>query len=300
MKIIFASLVLIFAVWVFLFDIRITASDRFMNVLYALNLQSSPMPEPTADNLTAQVAPAEGYTVDIDWGDTGKKLVEAGGIDMEKYRNIYSDGAQAELLSYLTDTKNEGITITPETAYFWVNTLWALGLTQKSAVLEEGIMGTEYEDTVGSFASTGGWTLGQKDGVSLYSSSVIIPLTDEQQQIVDSISQNIYRPCCGNPTSFPDCNHGMAILALVELMVSQGFSQEEIYQASLAFNSYWFTTTYVDLAYYFQTQEGIMWGDVDPKRILSKEYSSGQGYASIKKQIGSIPGAPQVGASCGA
>jgi len=253
-----------------------------------------------ASSLTKKVVPPEGRTVNINWGDTGTKLVEAGGIDLSKYRENYSDPQYAELLKYLTENKNGPITITPQNAYFWVNTLWALGLTQQSDVLSKGIMGTEYKDRLGNFASTGGWTLGSKDAVSLYSSSKIIPLTQKQQDLVTKVSANIYRPCCGNPTSFPDCNHGMAILGLLELMASQGATEEEMYQASLAFNSYWFASTYIDLAYYFQTEKNVSWDKVDPKLALSAEYSSAAGYQEIKKQIGNIPGAENVGASCGA
>lgn len=298
--VVLSAVVFIIFVGIQIIDIRVTPNARFLSLLQTLTLRPVPIPEPTAENLTAAVAPESGYTVSIVWGDTGKKLIQAGGIDMEKYVGVYTDEAQKKLLTYLTDTKKDGITINKDTAYFWVNTLWALGLTQKSDVLEKGIMGTKYEKDIGSFASTGGWTLGKRDAVSLYSSADIIPLTEKQQAVVDAISQHVYRPCCGNPTSFPDCNHGMAILGLIELMVSQGFSEGEIYKAALAFNSYWFTSTYVDLAYYFQTKEGIVWSDVDAKRVLSAEFSSAPGYSAIKKQIGTVPGAPQIGASCGA
>lgn len=260
----------------------------------------APTPAPSAENLLPQVAPEQGYKVNIKWGDIGQKLVESGAIDIEKYNQNYSDSSYNDLLRYLTESKDDGITVDRENSYFWVNTLWALGLAQKSDVLEKGVMGTDYKDKIGNFASTGGWTLGSKDAVSLYSSEDIIPLTQEQQDKVTKISENIYRPCCGNPTSFPDCNHGMAILGLIEIMVSQGFSEDEIYKASLAFNSYWFTTTYVDLAYYFQTTKGVTWDKVDPKEVLSAKYSSGQGYAKIKEEIGNIPGSKNVGASCGA
>ena len=253
----------------------------------------------TAGILPDEVMPQAGYRVAIRWGEVGKKLVAAGGIDLAKYRKNYQGEREQELLTYLTSEKEEGITINSENAYFWVNTLWALGLTQKSDVLDKGVMGAD-RSKLGNYASTGGWTLGAKDAVALFSSAEIIPLTSEQNQMVKQISDGIYRPCCGNPTSFPDCNHGMAILGLVELMVSQGFSEEEIYQAALKFNSYWFGDTYIDLAYYFRTKEGKTWDQVDPKVVLSAQYSSGQGYAAIKKQIGTIPGKPQRGGSCGA
>lgn len=253
-----------------------------------------------ANTLSKEVVPAEGYTVNVRWGDTGIKLVGAGAVDLSKFRKNYTPSQYKDLLSFLTEVKEEGITITRDNSYFWVNTLWALGLTQQSDVLTRGVMGSEYGGEVGNFASTGGWTLGKKDAVSLFSSSDIIPLTQEQQDLVTRVSGNIYRPCCGNPTSFPDCNHGMAILGLLELMASQGATEEEMYQASLAFNSYWFTTTYVDLAYYFKTEKGLSWDEVDPKEVLSEKFSSAQGYQAIKRQIGNIPGTNNTGASCGA
>lgn len=255
---------------------------------------------PSAEQLAAAVIPEGGYTVDITWGDTGKKLVQAGGVDMEKYRENYSDPKYQDLLGYLTGPKDAGITITRDNAYFWVNTLWALGLTQKSDVLEEGIMGTQYKDELGNFASTGGWTLGTKDAVTLYSSTPIIALSKDQQALVTKISEGVYRPCCGNPTSFPDCNHGMAALGLIELMASQDFSEREIYDAVLAFNSYWFSQTYMELAYYFATQENTDWENVDPRRVLSADFSSAAGYGEVKKKIGNVPGLTQSGGSCGA
>ncbi|MGW8195558.1 MAG: hypothetical protein ACWGOX_14975, partial [Desulforhopalus sp.] len=42
-------------------------------------------------NLTETVIPQKGYTISLIWGDTGTKLVAAGGIDMEKYiKNYFS------------------------------------------------------------------------------------------------------------------------------------------------------------------------------------------------------------------
>lgn len=295
-----AALVLVLAVWGFLFDVKLEPSSRVGKLIGLLRPTPSPSPQPSIEFLTGEVIPKEGFTVNVKWGDTGVKLVKAGGIDMNKYEKNYTEPKYKELLSYLTDVQDRGITINQENAYFWVNTLWALGLTQKSDVLDKGVMGTKYKKDLGNFASTAGWTLGAKNSVKLYSSANIIPLTGQQQALVEKISAGIYRPCCGNPTSFPDCNHGMAILGLIELMASQGVSEDEIYKAALAFNSYWFPQTYIDLAYYFQTKENTPWQNVDPKRILSAQFSSAQGYQAIKQQIENVPGAPKSGGSCGA
>ena len=261
---------------------------------------SSANSQTTVNDLMALVAPHEGYTVKISWGDTGKELVSAGGIDLQKYTQNYTSEKDKQLLAYLTESNMDTITINRENAYFWVNTLWALGLTDQSNVLTDGVMGTEYKNDVGGFASTGGWTLGVKPGKDLFASSEIIPLTSEQEEQVMRVAENVYRPCCGNSVAFPDCNHGMAILGLLSLMARDGYSDEEMYEAALAFNSYWFTSTYVDLAYYFQTKENTSWGKVDPKRALSADFSSAMGYQKIKQQIGTIPGTQTGGASCGA
>ncbi len=285
----------------FIFDVDVSPSGRFQSLLgREAKPTARPDSELTAAGLAAAVVPEEGYTVEVKWGDTGRELVAAGGIDLEKYRANYSDEKYEELLTYLTEDKNKGITITQDNAYFWVNTLWALGLTQKSDVLDKGVMGTKYKERLGNFASTGGWTLGARPAVELYSSADIIPLSAERQRLVEKISANVYRPCCGNSTAFPDCNHGMAALGLIELMAAQGFEEEEIYEAALAFNSYWFTQTYVDLAYYFEKEKGISWADVDAREVLGSRYSSAQGYRQIKQAMEPVPGQRSSGASCGA
>jgi len=303
-------LILLFATLAFSYlflqtvNIQITPGP-ILQKLYPHSITSSTYPQTTPnqknyDFYLNQVAPKTGYTLKIKWGNIGKKLVSSGAIDLKKFQRNYADPQYQELLTYLTQTKNKPITITPDNAYFWVNTLWAMGLVQKSDVLGKGIMNNEYKKQLGNFASTGGWTLGSKKATLLYNSTNIVHLTPKQQVLVKRIADNIYRPCCGNPTSFPDCNHGMAILGLLEIMASQGASEKEMYQAALAFNSYWFANTYADLAYYFDTKQNTSWDKIDPKTILSAQYSSALGYQKIKKQIGTIPGAKSQGGSCGA
>ena len=113
-----------------------------------------------------------------------------------------------------------------------------------------------------------------------YGKHALIRLTPAQQKFVDEVSQNIYRPCCDNSTHFPDCNHGMAMLGLLELMASQGKSESEMYKAALTMNSYWFPQQYQTIAAYFASN-GTRWRDVSPKEILGKAYSSASGYGRI-------------------
>lgn len=294
---------LVFAVTAGLLVLVFSAKVKVDNIKpQAAPVQSTPKKAGVSENqlkeLAEAVTPAAGVEVEITWGKIGKKLVSAGAIDLEKYEKNYSAPQFAGLMDYLTDDKKESIVINKNNSYFWVNTLWALGLAQKSAVLTE--TKANYPKDIGNLAGTGGWTLGAKDAMVIYNTSEIIPLTPEQQEKVKEMSKNIFRPCCDNPTSFPDCNHGMAALGLLEIMVSQNFTEEEIYRAVLAFNSYWFSQAYTELAYYFQKNLNTEWKDVDAKRVLSAEFSSLSGSKKTKERIGNLPSLGGAGGACGA
>jgi hypothetical protein len=177
--------------------------------------------------------------------------------------------------------------------------LWAFGLANKNDILEQGEMTDEkYGGDASKFASTGGWTLAKGDVMNHYSKHRYLTLSNEQQALVDKVSSGIYRPCCGNSTHFPDCNHGMAMLGLLELMAANGVSEQEMYNVALKVNSYWFPQTYIELATYFKEQ-GQEWDEVDSKLALSSEYSSGQGYQATRQKIKSLPAPPQGGRGCG-
>ncbi|MBI5356622.1 hypothetical protein HZB78_03340 [Candidatus Collierbacteria bacterium] len=257
-------------------------------------------PELLVKEATAQVLPSGGYVTSLKWGDIGKKLVDSGAIDAEKFKQIHKSDIDGRAdLDILNGNSNKPIAINENNSRLVVNLLWALGLINKSKVLDEGPMVSD-RSKLGNFASTGGWTLGKKTAVELYSSQEIIPLTPQQQEMVKKIAENVYRPCCGNATAFPDCNHGMAALAYIELAVSAGLSEKQIYKDILALNSFWFPDTYVEMAVYFQKQQGISWDKVDPRVALSKDYSSAQGAARINQAIQGVPGIQSRGGSCGA
>ena len=146
------------------------------------------------------------------------------------------------------------------------------------------------------FASTGGWSLAVGNAMKHYSKHNLIQLNQEQQKLVEEVSKNIYRPCCDNATYFPDCNHGMAMLGLLQLMAAQGMNQQDMYKHALAVNSYWFPDTYVNIAKYMAKQ-GTSWDKVDPQEVLGKNYSSASGYRQILSQV--EPVKPAGGGGCG-
>lgn len=244
---------------------------------------------------TADVLPGS-VDLGISWGVVILKMVQGGAIDKDKFLKRHPE---AEGL--LQSSSYDNIIVTQENSALILNLLWPLGITNKAKVLSEGVMGTKYKDQVGSFASTGGWTLGSREGGKLFNSQVLIKLTSDQEELVKNVSANIYRPCCGNSTAFPDCNHGAGMLGFIELAVAAGMPENEIYKKALTLNSYWFPQTYTELAVFFNAKKNINWPDVDAKEILGENFSSGQGYSKISQQLQTEGLVPQVksGGGCG-
>lgn len=247
---------------------------------------------------TGEVLPKDGVTLPIIWGSIGKQMMEKGVIDADKFESIYEDkgGLSEEEKALLYGDNNGNIKITPENAGVILNLTWAFGLSNKNSILEEGPMMDPRYGGAGGFASTGGWSVSRGDAMDHYSKYQFVVLTKEEQELVERVSKNIYRPCCGNSTYFPDCNHGMAMLGLLELMASSGSTEEEMYQNALAVNSYWFPETYLTIDKYFQ-KRGVTWSQVDAKEVLGELYSSGAGYQQILSDV--EPVKIKGGGSCG-
>lgn len=253
--------------------------------------------------LANEVVPPEGINTGAKWGCVGKALVDKGTIDIEKFTNLYRNGGrplsekQLEILTKCTDQKLE---INAENSHFVLNVLWALGLSNKNQLLEK--IANEADFDIAYLASTGGWTLGNISGGELWGKHEIMKLTGAQQKIVEDVALNTYRPCCNNPTAFPDCNHGAAALGLIELMASQGFSEKEIFEALKGFNSFWFPQQYYENAIYFKLAEGKDWNEVDAKTVLGADYSSYSGWAKVDEYLrkqGLLQQIESSGGSCG-
>lgn len=258
------------------------------------------------ENYSRKVIPEDGVVLPVKWGDLGAKMISVGVIDKIKFEEIYSGrgGLSEEERKLLEGLDNGYLKITPENSGFVLNLLWALGLGNKNEILENGPMTDKKYGGAGRFASTGGWTLAQGDpdekygagAMNHHSSHRFIVLTSEQQALVEKVSKGIYRPCCGNSVHFPDCNHGMAMLGLLELMASQGADEEQMYKTALVVNSYWFPDTYLTIAKYLKSQ-GKDWSTADPKEILGYNYSSGPGYQKLLEKREN-PGIKSGGGGC--
>lgn len=250
--------------------------------------------------LSSQVLPDQGVELPISWGDMGRRMVQDGVIDDQQFRSLFDGGLTSQEESMLSGTYDGPIVLNLDNSRYILNLLWAFGLGNKNPVLDSGdMMDPQISGgNPGNFAATGGWPLSRGEAMDHYSAHSYIQLTDDQQDMVERVAKGIFRPCCGNSTYFPDCNHGMAMLGLLQLMAANGIDEDKMYEVALGVNSIWFPQTYLDLAVYFQEQ-GISWDQVDARQALSYEYSSAQGYQQVRQQIKSLPEAPQ-GGGCGA
>ena len=250
--------------------------------------------------------PAEGVTISARWGDILPRLVQQGVLDVEKFKAAAArSGAPLteDQVRLLTEPSDDNLKIDASNAYFMVTVLWGLGIANKNSLLEQGPMFQAGWDKRGNYAATGGWILGDREGGEMVSAYQLLPLTSEQQAIVEEVAYNSYRPCCGNATAFPDCNHGAAALGLAELMASQGATEDEIFLAVKAFNAFWFPQQYSVLATHFARQ-GQSWDKIDARELVSAQFSSSKGWQQVNQAVQSGGTAPQApsggGGKCGA
>jgi hypothetical protein len=243
------------------------------------------------------VIPADGYETSISFGDSIQRLVAAGAVDSDKFRRLYeSRGGLAPWVERLFAAPSaEPITISLETAPYLLNLLWPIGLSTKAAFNEESPLNG---DKLPFFASTGGWTLGREENGAAYFNRVeAVRLSEAQEKVVFDVAGNCYRPCCDNSAFFQDCNHGSALLGLLELAASQGIASQELYRVALAANSYWYPRQYVETAVYFKKIEGRSWHEVPPETVLGPRFSTASGWRrnvhAALQEANLLPGARQ-------
>lgn len=256
-------------------------------------------------SLTSQISLPDSYQLPVSFGDIGPQLLAAGAINYDRFVQIYERAGQAlneVQQAILSEGSEAPIVIDQDNAYFLLNFLWALGLTNQNPLLDEGPLMQYSEGDVGRFASTGGWSIGQRPATELYSSASLVSLTPEQQARLENVANNVYRPCCDNHTSFADCNHGMAMLGLLELMAGQGISEDEMFEAAKYVNSFWFPQQALETAAFFQATMDLAYDDVNGRMAVGPEVFSGSGFRSVHEWLtsnGQLEQTPNSGGGCG-
>ena len=285
-------------------SIRVSAIILAGALIYSTGLKyqkgQSNLTKNASEGIASQNEVLSSVKLPIKWGDIGQKMVQSGVIDLPQLESIYAGrgGLPKDQKALLAENYTEEVVMTQQNSAFMLNALWAFGLANKNPILEKGPMQDPQYGGAGGFASTGGWTLAKGDPMSHYSKYELVKLSPEQQLQVEKVSKNIYRPCCGNSTYFPDCNHGMAMLGLLELLAANGATESEMYATALGVNSLWFPDTYLTIAKYFE-EKGVTWDKVDPKVALGADYSSGYGYANILSQVQTPEKKSSGGGGCG-
>ena len=271
-----------------------------------MNAQQRPAPTDAADSalfnqVRAEVLPDEGVTLPIRWGRWLPELVRQGIIDRDKLEASFAKqgGLTAEQKRLLTEGSDEFITINNQNSWFVVIALWPLGLANKMDINQNSPIAG---DSLYNFASTGGWSLGaEKNGGAYFNKFELVKLTQEQEALVKTMAENSYRPCCNNSTFYQDCNHGSALLGLLELGASQGLSRKDLARAALVANSFWFPQNYLTTAMYFKVVKGIDWKDVDAEEVIGKDYSSASGANKVAQKVAAMGIMPKgaLGVQCG-
>jgi hypothetical protein len=254
--------------------------------------------------LYEQVNPREGYALPVSYGNLGPRLIESGIIDYDAFAAVYIGSGtplSPEQIEILKSGSDQQIVINAENAHYLLNFFWAAGLVNKNRILTEGPMIQNSAGQYERFASTGGWTIGAKPITDLYASTDLIPLTTEQQQRVEEVAAAIYRPCCNNPTLFPDCNHGMAMLGLLELMASQGATTDQMFEAAKYVNAFWFPQQTMETALYLKANQNVDFAVADARMVVGQTVSSASGAQMVHADLqskGLLKQAPNRGGSC--
>lgn len=289
----------------FFLPISIFLSALMLSIswIYTSRFQTASITAPEAENafLEENILPEKGITLPFSWGGLIKNMAAEGVIDEVSFKTLYQqrEGLPENISALFSSENFDLVQINARNSGILLNLLWAFGLGNKNSILEAGPMSDPQYGGSSGFASTGGWSLARGNAMDHFSKHPFVVLTPPQQSLVENVSKNIYRPCCDNSTYFPDCNHGMAMLGLLELLASQNIQEDEMYGIALQVNAYWFPDQYLTIGKYLKST-GISWQDADKKQLLGYEFSSSSGYRQILSSTQPVWSKKSGGGGCSA
>ena len=257
---------------------------------------------PAFDEAVAKVSPAAGFQSRIALKDSVLRLVRHGVIDPGKFFSLGLGGdLRGALANVLREPSDQPILLTAANATAYVNLLWPIGL---STYMNSNASSPLAGQSRFNLASTAGWPLGREDNGGVYFSRYpIVDLDQANEALVVNVAKSTFRPCCDNSTFFQDCNHGSALLGLLQLGASQGLTERELYDKALAYNSFWYPNNYVMTALYLKVFRDTDWESVDSREVMSAEFSTLSGWRrNVEQPLSSFPNlipAQQNGVNCG-
>lgn len=251
-------------------------SARIDSGLPEANLVTNDGEKINIDDVIELVTPATGFETAVRWNDVVTKMVETGALDPDKLEDILIKRYEQEMKPQwraVLEGQNVNLSINSDNAVFMMYVLWTLAKHNENEILLSSSFAKNFKN----------YDIGV--GRPGYGDILLLALTPNQQAIARRVSENAYRPCCGNSTAVPDCSHGFSALGLIQLMASQDFSEKEIFETFIQFNSFWFPETYIKNALYFKITEGKDWKDVSKELIAGAEYSTLKGSYTAKNYL---------------
>lgn len=224
------------------------------------------------------VLPPGGIETGVSFGSVLQDLIAADVLMPAKLRSVYArkGGMPPWVAALLAGPSDAPIRLSAETATDLLYLLWPVGLATRAPFNADSPTNGAH---LPRLASTAGWTLGREPNGAAYFDSVdALTLSPAQAALVQEVAARTYRPCCDNPAIFQDCNHGSAMLGLLELAASQGLQEAELERVALAANSFWFPREYLKTALFFALFEQRPWNEVPTEELLGARYSSGSGW----------------------
>lgn len=231
-----------------------------------------------AERATAAVLPEGGVATGLILTDAVARLVEAGAVVPGKIAAVYEQrgGLPDWAVGALLGRAGGEIELNQATAPYLLNLLWPLGIANRTAFNDRNPIA---RGQLARLASTAGWNLGlEKNGAKYYNRIQAIPLSAEQDALVERMASAIYRPCCDNSALFPDCNHGAAMLGFLELAAAKGLPEERIWKLAKVLNGFWYPKQYTAMAMLFELRDKLEWEQVSPQTVLGKSNSSSSGW----------------------
>lgn len=252
------------------------------------------------------VLPREGRSTGIVFDTAVSRLIEGGAIAPDKIRALYQarntdiPAWVGELLD--GEPGSSEIVFTSDTVPHLLTLLWPMGLATRAAFNDSSPIAGAH---VNEFASTGGWPLGQEDTGGVYFNSVdTVALDGMANDLVLGLAERIHRPCCDNSTFFQDCNHGSALLGLLELGAAQGLDEKRLANAALAASAFWFPDQMTEVALHREIIEESSFAGTPALDLIGPERFSMSGWLhNIHRplaQSGMLPSTGSGQAGCGA
>ncbi len=258
-------------------------SGPINEIIYPLQTPPAYIPNSTSLNILAnEVYPAGGFVLPVKWGDIVKGLINLGVLNETALIDAVLESNQT-LTRYeagiMSGTYNGYIHTNASDSEFVLLVLWSLGISNNNTIITKGPLSTYGNPD--QYASTGGYLpLGKLEIGRLN----LVNLTSEQQSEAVDVAAGTFRPCCDNPAMFPDCNHGAAELALIEMMASQGFNESQMFVVLQEFLSEYYPQNMFEVGVVYASH-GINFSSVPANMAVGRTLFSASGSQNVGSYI---------------